>query len=453
MEEIRILSPCGMLGYGFPEKSFRRGMEKKPHAICVDAGSTDGGPQKLGAGVGITSRIMVKRDLNIMISAGLEAHIPVMIGSAGGSGGKPHIDWTLSILHDLAKENGWKLKVAVIDATIDKSWLKEQLRAEKIEPLDGVPELTEVGIDEATEIVAQMGYESYLPALEAGVDVIVGGRSYDPAMTTAVCVKYGMDEGLSYHLGKILECGALCAMPGSAKDCMLGTVRKDEFLVEVLNPERQCTTYSVAAHTLYEKTHPYHLPGPGGTTDLSGCTFEQVNPQTVRVKGSKFIRGEEYMVKLEGARESGYRAIFIAGMRDPLGISRIDEIIQSVKAAVAELMPRTVDNPAFFCDYKVYGRNAVLRETEPVQDSGHEICIVGEFVGPTQEEASAYCSISRSTMLHYHYTGRYATAGNLAFPFAPSDFAAGKCYEFNVYHLVPIEDPVKFFPTRYEVIE
>ncbi len=35
MSEVRILSPCGMLGYGFPEVSFLRGLERKPHVIAV----------------------------------------------------------------------------------------------------------------------------------------------------------------------------------------------------------------------------------------------------------------------------------------------------------------------------------------------------------------------------------------------------------------------------------
>ena len=56
MKEIRVLSPVGMLGYGFPTKSFQKGLEKKPHVIAADAGSTDAGPHKLGAGVGIVKR-------------------------------------------------------------------------------------------------------------------------------------------------------------------------------------------------------------------------------------------------------------------------------------------------------------------------------------------------------------------------------------------------------------
>jgi len=38
------LSLIAILGYGFPEESFRRGMEKGPDLIAVDAGSTDPGP-------------------------------------------------------------------------------------------------------------------------------------------------------------------------------------------------------------------------------------------------------------------------------------------------------------------------------------------------------------------------------------------------------------------------
>ena len=47
MNEIRVLSPTAILGYGFPEESFIEGMRRKPHVIAVDAGSTDPGPYYL----------------------------------------------------------------------------------------------------------------------------------------------------------------------------------------------------------------------------------------------------------------------------------------------------------------------------------------------------------------------------------------------------------------------
>ena len=88
--EIRVLSPTAILGYGFPEESFREGMRRKPDVIACDAGSTDPGPYYLGAGYSFTDRNAVKRDLSIMIPAALEAGIPVMIGTAGGS--RPQCD-------------------------------------------------------------------------------------------------------------------------------------------------------------------------------------------------------------------------------------------------------------------------------------------------------------------------------------------------------------------------
>ena len=50
MDELRIISPTGGLGYGFPEESLEEGLKRRPHLIGVDAGSTDPGPYYLGAG-------------------------------------------------------------------------------------------------------------------------------------------------------------------------------------------------------------------------------------------------------------------------------------------------------------------------------------------------------------------------------------------------------------------
>ena len=42
-DEIRILTPSGMLGYGFPIEHVKMGLALKPHAITIDSGSTDSG--------------------------------------------------------------------------------------------------------------------------------------------------------------------------------------------------------------------------------------------------------------------------------------------------------------------------------------------------------------------------------------------------------------------------
>ena len=103
LEELRILSPTAILGYGFPRNSFEKGMAQKPHVIAVDAGSTDPGPYYLGSGHSFTDNQAVKRDLEIMLPAAKSAGIPVIIGSAGGAGGLWHgkisLPWPQTAAH------------------------------------------------------------------------------------------------------------------------------------------------------------------------------------------------------------------------------------------------------------------------------------------------------------------------------------------------------------------
>jgi hypothetical protein len=86
--------------------------------------------------------------------------------------------------------------------------------------------------------------------------------------------------------------------------------------------------------------------------------------------------------------------------------------------------------------------------SEPRRDVGvpHEIGLVMEVVAATQEMADTICAFARATLMHHHYPGRKATAGNLALPFAPSDVPLGPVYRFNVYHLLDVEDPCAIFP-------
>ena len=86
-----LISPCGFLGYGFPAASLEKALEQSPDAIVVDAGSTDAGPHKLGAGTAIVSRMAAKKDLSLLMAGARRLQIPLVIGSAGGSGARESI--------------------------------------------------------------------------------------------------------------------------------------------------------------------------------------------------------------------------------------------------------------------------------------------------------------------------------------------------------------------------
>jgi len=451
MATFSILSPTAILGYGFPEASFRRGLTHNPDLIAVDAGSTDPGPYYLGAGKSFTDRAGVRRDLALLLPAAVERGIPLVIGSAGGAGAAPHLEWTLAIVRELARELGLSFRLGAIAADVSPERVRAGLGRGEIQALTGVPELTGATLAATGAMVAQMGVEPIQQALAAGCQVILAGRAYDPAVFAALPMARGFDPGLALHLGKILECAAIAASPGSGSDCALGVLEDDCFTLQALSDERVFTTTSVAAHTLYEKSDPYVLPGPGGELDLRAVRFEDIGRGRVKVSGSRFVPSRPYRLKLEGARRRGFRSIAIAGVRDPIMIGDIDSILAAVRDRVAAMLPGG-DIPGSL-HFHVYGRDGVMGPTEPRREHcAHELGIVIDAVCATPEDADTLCSLTRSTLLHFGYPGRLATAGNLAFPFSPSDLRAGEVFEFSVYHLLEA-DPLSLFPLTVEDLQ
>ncbi len=444
----KVLSPTAILGYGFPEKSFKAGVEKRPDCIAVDAGSTDPGPHYLGAGKSFTSRAAVKRDLEFMLAAAMELSVPCIIGTAGGCGAREHVEWNESIIREIAGARGYSFRMAVIHADVTREDAARALRLGKLHPLHPAPEIDEEEIAKSVRIVAQMGAEPVIEALEMDCRVILCGRCYDPVPFAAPALKRGFDPGLAVHMGKILECASIAATPGSGSDCVMGSLYEDCFELESLNPQRQFTAVSTAAHTLYEKTDPYRLPGPGGTLDLMNTRFEGLEGGRVRVSGTGFIASDPYTVKLEGVKSAGFRTISIAGIRDPILIEGIDSVLDSVTKQV-----RADTGFAGALLFHVYGKDGVMGALEPEKTrASHELGLVMEVVARDQEEANTVCSFFRSTLLHYGYPGRISTAGNLALLYSPSDISCGQVYEFNVYHLMEVDDPQSLFPiTVYEV--
>lgn len=450
--ELRILSPTAILGYGFPKESFERGLEMEPDLIAVDAGSVDPGPYYLGEGVSFTDKTAVKIDLKIMIKAAQNKNIPVIVGTAGGSGAEPHLQWCIDIVREIAEEEKLNFKLASIQAEQNNSDILKKFQAGEITPLFPASELTQSEIEASTHIVAQMGVEPFIKALDMGAEVIIAGRAYDPSVFASYCIQQGFDPGLALHMGKIMECASIAADPGSGSDSMFAILKDDHFILEPLNKERKCTTTSVAAHTLYEKTNPYKLAGPGGIIDLSESEFEQIDERRVKVSGSKFIADKNYTLKLEAAKEVGYRTISIAGIRDSIMIKNLDHIINEVKASVIDNFDY-LKNGDYQLLFKVYGKNAVMGNLEVKNDiKTHELGLIIEVVAKSQELANTICSFARSTMLHYGYPDRVGTAGNLAFPYSPSDIKAGKVYEFSIHHLLKVENPCELFSIEIDDI-
>jgi hypothetical protein len=82
-----------------------------------------------------------------------------------------------------------------------------------------------------------------------------------------------------------LECGAIATVPGSGSDCLVADLELDgSTLFWAPNEARRATTLSVAAHTLYEKSHPHLFGMPGGYLDTSNTKFVQMDEYPVRYR-------------------------------------------------------------------------------------------------------------------------------------------------------------------------
>lgn len=447
-EQLRVFAPCGMLGYGIPKKSFENGLSHDPHVLAVDAGSTDPGPYYLGSGLSYTNRDMVKRDLTLMLTAAYERQLPVIIGSAGGGGAAAHVVLLLDIVDEVVHEHGLNFPTAVVTSDIDAGMLRGQLAAGRVTCLDSDTELTPEQIDRASNIVAQMGPEPIMAALEEA-QLVICGRASDPAVMAAPALLGGYRQELAIHMGKILECGAAAAFPRHGSDGLLGTLLDDAFIVEPSNPDQVCTIDSVAAHTLYERANPTFSQWPGGLLDLSQAVFEQENERAVRVSGSRYETRDKYLVKLEGAASCGYRTITIAGIRDPKLIANFDIYLENVRQRVSDTVLPLREGIDYTLHIRAYGRDGVMSDSEPEKDATpHELGLILEVVASDQKVSQQVLAVSRSAALHSTYPDRTAIAGNLAFPFSPSDIHVGEVYEFNIYHLLQTDDPLELFPMR-----
>ena len=450
MDEMVGLAPSGSMGSGYNLDAFERGLAANPHFIGQDAGSTDMGPYYHGTGAPFLPLATYRYDLSFMLRAARQRRIPLLVGSALTSGCNSALEQAVQIVRELAREHGLKFRMAVIGAEINKADLKRRMAQARFESLGPREELTADTLDLCGPIVAQMGTEPFIRALDAGAEVVIAGRACDDAIFAAMPIMHGFDKGLSLHCGKILECAGLSAIPYDLAEPLLGRVRRDHFEVEPCHPDHRCTTVSVAGHSLYERGDPCMQPGPGGMNDLTDAKFTQLDPRRVKVSGSRFVPDATYRVKLEGAEQVGFRSIVIVGIRDPIMIRQIDSILDAARRRAGERF-QAAD---IHLTYRIYGKNGVMGELEPdAHLISHELGLVIDVVAPTQDLATGVAMFVRGTLQHASYPGIVTTAGNMAYPFSPFGIPIGPAYRFAVYHLMPLADPCECFPMTIEEVK
>lgn len=424
---MKIVALNGLLGYGYSEEALEIAFSEKVDYLGVDAGSTDPGPYYLGSGKSFTDRGAVKRDLSLALPKALKHKAPFIIGTAGGAGSEEHVAWLKEIILEIARENNLTFTMGTVKSDVTKEYVLDKYDNGKLIDMSSEMPITREAIESSTRIVSQIGIAPIIELLKKKADVIVCGRACDTAIYAAPCIYEGYDEGLAFHMAKIMECGSMCSEPVAAADVMQGYMYDDYFELRPANPIRKCTVDRVAAHTLYEQSNPYLIFEPDGVCDLTNSVFTQIDDRTVRVSGSVFKEAKQKTLKLEGVKCSGYRTICPATIYDFKTIENIDLIIDIVTKFVAENTKNTLPKGSYSLTFKLNG------------GSESSMGIIMDIVGKTQEIADTVCALARSRMLHCDYEGRKSSAGNLAFPFSPSDIHVGPVYEFSVFHLAKVD--------------
>ena len=350
-----------------------------------------------------------------------------------------HVSWLKDILLEIATEQDLSFRLGTVLSDVSREYVLEKLENGKFVNMSDEMPLCRQDVEESKVIVSQIGIAPILALLKEQVDVIVCGRACDTAIYAAPCIYEGYPEGLAFHMAKIMECGAMCSEPVAAADVMQAYMYQDYFELRPANPMRRCTVDRVAAHTLYEQSNPYLIFEPDGICDLTNSAFLQVDERTVRVSGSVFREAEQKTLKLEGVKCSGYRTICPATIYDPETIRHFDFMTDTVLRFVKENTKKTIPENSYTISFKTNG------------SAESSMGILMDVVAKTQEIADTVCALVRSRMLHCDYPGRKSTAGNLAFPFSPSDIHVGAVYEFSVFHLAKVESLLE--TSRFEIQE
>jgi hypothetical protein len=437
---VRILANCS-LGIGFSRRGFALGLERKPDLIGCDGGSTDFGPSFLGSGTDPKSKASTERDLRIMMLGAHQVGAPLIIGSCGGAGARPHLSGIADVVKRVAASEGLHLKVGLIYADQAPESLHIALDRGRISPLGAFPDLTHGDISDSSNIVAMMGAGPIMQALDQGADIVLAGRCADPAIFAAEPLRRGLSASTVWHAAKSVDKGYLATTEPQRGSPVLVEIGTDSFIVEPMLPEVVCTPESVARVTMHENPNPFSIVQPSGSIMTANAKYESLDGRRVRVTGSHFDPTDAPSVKLEGARFVGYRAVMIAGIRDPRLLQNLDEFLEEYRALLERVVQSIGIGPEqWTVRFRCYGSDAILGALDPLRGQQfHEVGLVVDVVGETEEIATAIAGRSAAVGSRLDITGHLGGGGNFAYPFSPNVLRGGPVYEWSIWHVMTVE--------------
>src|SRR5260370_5094805 len=153
-----------------------------------------------------TTERAVRRDLRLLLTAAIQAGIPLVVGSCGTSGTDSGVNWVAGIVDAIRAEDGLDLTVAKMYSEQDAGQLLPLLEAGRMHALPPSEALDAATLRRCAHIVGMMGHEPIEQALRAGANVVLAGRATDTAVSAAFALMRGMPPGPAWHAARIIEC-------------------------------------------------------------------------------------------------------------------------------------------------------------------------------------------------------------------------------------------------------
>jgi hypothetical protein len=447
--EVSVMVPTGMLGSGFLREHVQYGIARGAQAIAVDSGSTDSGPAYLANAVSKMNRESIKRDLEILIREAYRARIPLLVGTCGTSGTDAGVDWTRDIAIEIANELRIHPKIACLYSEQKASHLIKKNEEGKITPLPPLGPATNELISSCDHIVALMGPEPYMAAIEAGADIVLGGRTTDTAVLAAVPLLQGTGAGPAWHAAKVAECGGQCTTHPERSGVLMrvGTLSFD---IEPLDVNNKCTPETVSAHMLYESNDPFLLTEPGGILNVTDADYQQMDARVTRVTGSRWMP-MPYTMKLEGARGGAFQTIMFIGIEDPEVLANLDEFHDKMQTLLTQRVRQTLGDQAgeLNISLRVYGWNGTSgRPVPPGTLPPIDVGILFVATAASQELADKIAKTCNPYFFHMPLRGG-TELPSYAFPFTPAEIPRGKVFEFVLNHVVHTDDAFELVRTEW----
>jgi hypothetical protein len=366
----------------------------------------------------------------------------VIVGSCGGAGTDRGVEAYAAIVDRIGRARGRAYETALIFAEQTRDWLREQVRAtgpDQVRPTTPLlDEPIEDAIGASDRLVAAMGSQPILDALDGGAEVVLAGRACDDALFAAAGIRHGAQPAVAYLAGKLLENASLVAEPFVLRESILAELDGAELVLEPMLAEQRCTVVSIAAELMYERRTPLEQYGPGGVGGGGGGGWGGV----LEGRGAVY-RDAAPTLKLEGAGAVGYRSMCVAGCRDPRMIAALDPILEDLRARVQASGAEVATN--------VFGRDAVMGSLEPVRSQPHEVGIVVETLAPTQAEANSAALLAKRLLFSAKFPSQKQTGGSIV-SMIDEFVECGRSYRWTVNHVIGVADAAAPFRTEMRTL-